>query len=132
MLAKFRKTKKSFWQAVFFPTLTGLLTLLVIGFLIFSSLKINKKRTELIQRIEILKREIQILEEKNKQLRAGISQAETEDYLEEVAKEQLGLKKPGEEVVAFIKEKEEKKEEKEEKSFWNPQSWWEWLKSKVK
>ncbi len=131
MVAKAKKIKSSH-HTLFFLTLIGCLVLLAIGFLIFSNLKISQRRTELITRIEALKKEIQILEEKNQQLQAEISKAGTKNYLEKVAREQFGLKYPGEEVVVITKEKEEKPEIKEEKSFWNPQNWWEWIKSRLR
>lgn len=69
--------------------------------MIFSSLKINKKRGELTDRIGQLQNEIRALEEKNSQLKAGISQTEQEIYWEERAREQ-GYKKPGEEQVVVL------------------------------
>lgn len=50
-------------------------------------------------KIESLKKEIQQREEKNSQLKLGTSQSQSQDYLEKVARENLDLKKPGEEVV---------------------------------
>jgi len=39
-------------------------------------------------------------------LEAGISQGQSETFLEEQAREKLGLKKPGEEVVTVLPPKE--------------------------
>lgn len=117
MITKTKKFKKGTRQTIFFSTLIGFLVLLIVGFLIFSNLKISQRRAELTSRIEALKKEIQTLEEKNQQLRAGISQVETESYLEKEARERLGLKKPGEEVVVVLPPEEEEVK-KEEKSFW--------------
>lgn len=133
MLSKFKKNKKvSFFQDLFFSVFIVIFILLVAGFLIITNWKINKKRAVLTARIESLRKEIQILEEKNKELKEGISQSGSEEYLEKVAREQLGLKAPGEEVFVINKEgKEEQPEIKQnEKNFWNPKGWWEWLKSK--
>lgn len=113
---RFRKRKS--YKDIFFSTILILFVLIVIGFLIFSSIKINQRRGELTSRIETLKKEIQILEQKNLELKTKVSQTETEDYLEKVAKETLGLKKPGEEVVVITQEQEGEKEEIKEKSFW--------------
>lgn len=118
MIAKQKKYKKGSWQTVFFPTLIGVLVLVIIGFLIFSNLKIIQKRAELTAKIEPLKEEIQILEEKIRELRAGITQTETETYWEERVREQ-GYKKPGEETVVVLPPEEENQESLEkEKSFW--------------
>jgi len=125
MLSEFKKNKKrGFWKNVFFLILLGAGTLLVIIFLFFTNWKINQKRAELIPRIEALKKEIQILEKKNQELQAGISQSKTPEKLEEIAREKLGYFQPGEEVMVIKKEAEEEKKVEEEKK-----SWWDWLKS---
>lgn len=118
MLTKRRKKKKSF-QAIFFPILFSLFAIALIAFLIVSNLRISKRRKELISQINALGKEIQILEGKNAQLKAGVTEGLTESYLEKEARERLGLKKPGEEVVAIKKiESEEPKEAEKEKGFW--------------
>jgi len=93
--------------------------LATISFLIFSNLKINKKRVELNVRIENLKKGIKVLEREKQDLSAKIFQVGTEDYLEKEARERFNLKKPGEEVVVILSP-EEGQEEKlgEQKSFW--------------
>ena len=131
MISKSRRIRKgNSHQTIFFLILIGSLLVLVIGFLIFSNLKISQRRTDLTAKIEDFKKEIQILEEKNQELRAGIAQTESESYWEERIREQ-GYKKPGEEQVVVLPSKEGEVK-KEESSFWNPQNWWEWIKSKVR
>ena len=92
MITNLRKSKKKPWPArppkfrrnlggqVFFLIFLVFLAIGVIGFLVFTNWKINQRRAELQQRIEVLKREIQISKEKITSLRAGISQTESEDY----------------------------------------------------
>ena len=99
--------------------------MLVIGFLITTNIKISRRRAELTNRIETLKQEIGILEGKKEELKEKISQAGSEEYLEEVARDQLDMKAPGEEVVVVTK-KEEKKEDEDQEN----RGWWEWIKSK--
>jgi cell division protein FtsB len=78
----------------------------------------DQKRAELLLRLEKLKKEVQTLEERNAQLKVGVSQVTQDEYWEEKIREQ-GYKKPGEEVVVVKPEvKEEEKEEKEQ-SFWD-------------
>lgn len=127
MISKSRRIRKDSHQTIFFSILIGSLLVAVIGFLIFSNLKISQRRAELTTKIEDFKKEIQILEKKNQELRAGITQTESESYWEERIREQ-GYKKPGEEQIVVLPPEEIKKEE--EKSFWNPQNWWQWVKSK--
>ena len=128
MVAKFRKSKKNPYQTLFFSIFLGLLFSVMVGFLVFSNWKITQRRAELTTKIEALKKEIQILEEKNQQLRAGILQIEKESYWEEKIRQE-GYKKPGEEQVVVLPP-EEKELKEEEKNLWNPQNWLEWIKSK--
>lgn len=103
MLAKKRKIKRAGnFQNVFFPILIGIFIFAIAGFLIISNLKINQKRTESINKIEELKKDIRLLEERNEQLKAGIRQTiESDAYWEAKIREQ-GYKKPGEEAVVVL------------------------------
>ena len=127
MIAKFRKKKKrSSWKSIFFSIFFVLLFIFVIGFLFITNWKIKQRRVELTSRIETLKQEVAILEEKNQEIKERISQSGKEEYLEEVARDQLSLKAPGEEVLVVEKESSfvETSEDKEEEK-----SWWEKFKS---
>ena len=127
MIAKFKKNKKikSIKGKVFSVFLIALV-LFIIGFIVITNWKINKRRNELTDKISLLKQEVQKLEEKNKELKEKKLDSESEDYLEKVARDQLDLKKPGEEVIvvqkepAFTKSSSELKKEK---------SWWDRFKS---
>ena len=128
MIAKFRKNKKgSPWKNIFFSIFLGVALILVISFLFYTNWNINQRRTQFTARIATLKEEIQILEQKNQELKEKMSEAGSKEYLEKVARDQLGLKAPGEEVVVVKKEPasaEGSGEAKEEKK-----SWWEKIKS---
>jgi cell division protein FtsL len=96
-----------------------LLLSVVIGFLAYSNWRINKRRTELISKIQYLQQEIQVTEKKNQELKSGISQGSSQSYLEEIARTNLGLKKPGEEVVVVLPPPEKETEtKKEEQGIW--------------
>jgi len=97
--------------------------LVVIIFIFAANWKINQKRKELTARAEELRVQVAALEQRNKELKENISYVGSEDYLEQVAREQLDMKKPGEEVVVIQKE-EEQEQHPEEKM-----SWWEKIKS---
>ena len=97
---------------------------MVVVFLLYTNWKIYQKRIELAAKITNLKQEIALLEQRKKELEEKKSQIKSNEYLEEVAREELGLKKPGEEVVVVQEEKPEQKKEIEEKK-----SWWERIKS---
>ena len=91
----------------------------IVGFLIVSNFRINKKRTELQSQIKNLEGQIKTLEEKKAKLQAGISAGESESFLEKEAREKLGLKKPGEEVVVVMPSKETAGEKTQEnKGLW--------------
>lgn len=97
---KIQKKKKS-KKDIVFQTFFLILTLFFIGFLAFSSFKINKKRAELTEKIKSLKEEIEFLEKEKEQFEAGISQTEKESYWEERVREQ-GYVKEGENPVVII------------------------------
>ena len=127
MIAKFRKKKKrSSWKNILFSMFFIALFIFVIGFLINTNWKIKQRREELSARIANLKQEVAFLEQKNQEIKEGISQSEGEEYLEGVARDKLSLKAPGEEVVVVKKESasaEDSGEAKEEEK-----SWWDWIK----
>ncbi|MFH1401613.1 MAG: septum formation initiator family protein [Parcubacteria group bacterium] len=118
MLAKKGKNKKAF-ETLFISAIFILLFFAVTGFLIFSNWRVNQKRSELNIKIESLRKEIQNLETRRVQLEADISQSQSQEYLEQVARESLDLKKPGEDVVV-VKQSASATEGAavQEKSFW--------------
>jgi len=135
MIANFKKNKRNnSFKTILSAILLGALLLVILGMLIGTNIKIKKRREELALQIEKLENEIQMLGKKNEELKKKISQAGTKDFLEKVAREQFGLKAPGEEVVVISKENEEKKETEasEKRSFWDFRYWWEWLKNKLR
>ena len=134
MITNLRRTKKGALKETFFLLFLLFLVILIIGFLIFTNWKIAQKRAELQKKIETLKKEIKILEEKNASLRAGISQTESEEYqTERLYKEGYFEQGANPVVVLPPKEKEKEKEKtSEEKSPFSPQNWWQWLKNKLR
>ncbi len=119
MIAKNKRIKKDGrFQNIFFSVIIGIFLFGVIGFFVSSNIKINQKRTEMIGRIEELKKEIEVLEKKNEELQSGIIQTGSESYWEEKMREQ-GYKKPGEEAVVVLPPEEQQEESAgEEKNFW--------------
>ncbi len=118
MIAKMKKIKKGSGKNIFSSVLIIISILAVVGFLIFSNLRISQRRAELRSQVEAIEKKIQLLEEKNQELRAGIIKTQSESYWEEKIREQ-GYKKPGEEQVVVLPPEESKeKETKAEKSFW--------------
>ena len=93
MIAKTKRIKKGSVKNIFSSVLIIISILAVVGFLIFSNLKISQKRAELRSQVEAIEKKIQLLEEKNQELRAGVIKTQSESYWEEKIREQ-GYKKP--------------------------------------
>ncbi|MBU4481285.1 septum formation initiator family protein, partial [Patescibacteria group bacterium] len=129
MIAYSKRFKKS--RPRFFALFFGIILLLMLGFLGLSNFKLNKKRAEFNSRLQILAPKIQELKKRNQELEEKISEIPTEDYLEQVAREKMNLKKPGEEVVVIKKEQESPTSTPAEKNNFGPQNWLDWLKSKL-
>lgn len=134
MLANSRRNKKgrASPKKIIISVLLILFSLTVLGYLAFTNLKINQRRAELTARADYLKKEIADLETKKKELTEKIAQGTTLEYMEKVAREQLGYKAPGEEAVVISKENIEPKETTVNQSgnIINIGGWWDWLKSK--
>jgi cell division protein FtsB len=112
---RFKKIKH--WISLIASFSAGVLLVVFISWLIIGNLTMIKRRGDLQERIESLKEEIKELEERKSYFQAQISQIEDEEYLEEVAKNELDLRKEGETVVDFVLEEEpEEEEEKDEDS----------------
>jgi len=114
-----KKIKKgSLLKAIFPSIIIIILILFFAGFLIFSNWRIYQRRTDLTSQIQALEKQVQEVEKRNQELKAGISQLSDKGYLEEMAREKLGLKKPGEEVVVVVPPSESQAKETPQKTFW--------------
>lgn len=129
MVAKNKENKKG--RGLFLFLFAAFLVFIAV-FLMLSNLRVSKERKKLITNLEYLKKEIVFLKGQNEEMERGLSQAQSKEVLEKVARERLNLKAPGEKVVA-VKRPERKEEEagEEEKNMWNPKTWWEWIKEKA-
>lgn len=118
MIAKKKKSKKS-QQSPFFPILFIFLISAFISLLVFYNFKINQRRTKLLSEIRELEKEIQNLEEKNAQLKAGISQVGKESYWEERVREQGFVREGENQVVVLPPESNlEKEQEFQKEGIW--------------
>ena len=118
-MIKKKYKRKSSSRKIFVSLTLGSLLFIIIVFLIISNWRINERRDGLIQRISQLRQEIQVLEERNQQLKAGVSQTLQSDYAEEVLREKGLYKKKGEEMVVILSpEAEEEGKKEEERSIW--------------
>ncbi|MEF8847415.1 MAG: septum formation initiator family protein [Candidatus Paceibacterota bacterium] len=110
------KVKRGFFNGVL-----ALIILVLLGLLGYSNWQIFQRRREVKAELKQLNRKIDALKQEEATIQATLN--EKDDYVvEEIAREQLNLKKPGEKVID-IKRPPQKEEEKEQ------QKWWQkWLK----
>ena len=122
MIAKFKKNKREspIWNILALIVLC-LFVLMVIFSLVKANLLAKERRTELLQRIEVLQEEMEALEEIKKKLETETLNIEDDEYLEKVAREQLGLKLPGEEVVYITREEDDEEQTEEAQEI---RQWW--------
>ena len=131
MIAKFSRFRKKKAGGLFLIILTGFSIAAAVVFLIILNLKINQERAKLQSEIENLAGELQESQSAREELLSKISKAQSEEYLEKVARQDLNLQKEGEKAVAFVmEEKTEEGEEIEEKNFLGEIS--DWLLKKLK
>ena len=136
MIPKNEKNKKKGpGKELIFSVFFAILFIGLVAVLIGANLKINTKRQEMVNRIDELRKEIKDLESKNKELDKEVNASGSPEALEKIAREQLGMKKPGEEVVVINtdSQKEEKKPEEakpEEQKAGVFQSIWKWFTGK--
>lgn len=134
MLAKNKNKRNHLIKEIAFSVFLSVFFIGLISFAIISNLRIGEKRDQYTRQIEELQRQIREAEERKKELEKNVSSADSQEYLEEVARKNYGLKKPGEEVVVISKEEEEKEVKKEEQeseeNIWDPKTWWEWISGK--
>ncbi len=71
----------------------------------------RQQSDQMVQRIEEL-------QQKKKELEAQLAEMQTKESVERQAKERLNLKKPGEEVVVVVPQKEEKKPQEKSPTLW--------------
>lgn len=121
MITKKAKNGKS-WKNKISGFILLFIIIIFIGFFSYVNWKINKRRSDLLEKISSLEQELQELENKNQELKQKQAEAGTGDYIEKVARDQLELKKPGEEVVVIQKEPasaESSGEAEENKTWWD-------------
>jgi len=91
--------------------------LIIAGFLIFSNWKISQRKREMLERIQLLKQDIESLNFKKQNLEQGILESEDEGYLE-ARMRGLGYQKPGETVVVIKKDQQAGPEEIGSQNLW--------------
>ncbi len=125
MIADFKKKQKSGALKKIGIFLIGICIAMVAVFLVMANVNMYKKRQELNAQVRALQNKIAETKSKNLELQRGISEADNDQYLEKVAREELDMQKPGEKVFSFIKPQTQNTPSNEEqKSIW--QKWLSW------
>lgn len=124
MRKNLKKVKRRSLKNLIISFFLGVFALFVIALLISTNWKIYQKKAGLKAKVAELQKETAILEKRNLDLSRDLSYIESEEYLERVAREQLDLKKSGEDVIVIQKQDNLEKNNIEES-----ESWWERLKS---
>lgn len=133
MISNFdKKQKRVIFKRNFYFIVAGILFLVASILLIFADIKIYKEKQKLNAQLEGYKKQIQEIEDRNKALKEGIAEANNNNYIEKVAREELDLQKQGENVVTFIMPPQQLKEKKVNSNFWT--GWisgiFEWIRNK--
>lgn len=122
MVAKIKRNRKPKKKKTLKPFVFYIIFIIIFfalaAFFISTNWKIYQRRAELNNKITELEKELEDLEIKNKDFKENINYIQSQDYLEQAAREELDMKKPGEEVVVIQREEKEKEEEPESKNWW--------------
>lgn len=102
---------------VFFQVAFSILTIFLVGFLLVSNVKIEKRRSEMSVRIDSLKKEIQTLQQKKDELESNLSQTGKESYWEEKIREEGYVKEGENPVVVMPPEKNQTGSEQKQEGF---------------
>lgn len=79
-----------------FKNIVMVLAVLYVGYIVFSTqISMNKIKTE----VKVRQQELEKVKEKNQKLQDEVNMSKTEAYYEKLARERLGLVKPGEAPV---------------------------------
>lgn len=122
------KKKSQSWFKVF---IFFILVLSLTAFLTYPAYRDWQKQRKLRDKLE---RELRAIVERNKEIEREIRRLRSESYIEEIARRDFGLVKPGEKAYILI-EPQTQEETTESKPLKREKSWWEefidWLKREV-
>lgn len=134
MIPKFKKIgKRSKFRTILFSILLLLFVFGTTAFLIFKNVEISKQKNKLGLQVSNLQKDIESLEKRGGILEQGISQVGNDEYVEKIAREELGLKKQDENVVGFILPQDQQNPGQNgqvKNSLWDFNKIWQWIKSK--
>jgi cell division protein FtsB len=105
-----------------------LAALIAICYLLFVVGKTLYQSYQVHHDLELMAAEIADLKESNKKLEADILYYQSDSYKERIARERLGLQKPGEKVMVILPEQKQNIKEKDPyNKLSNPEKWWQFF-----
>ncbi len=99
-----KKKRKNSLRSKLAAALLGMGVLALIAFLAMCNWQIYQNRAKINAEIEKKREQLQVLQEQRETLKAGLRAASGESFQEEKMREQ-GYKKPGEEVIAILRDR---------------------------
>ncbi len=127
-MKKMTRKKKTPSKFSFFPFVATIFLIFAIAVLAVSNVRIYERRANLQNYINEKEEELRVLKERiNETQESGPDGPDDDFMIEKMAREQLLLKRPGEEVIfiTFPETETGEEVEKEEKEsiWWNPLTW---------
>ncbi len=117
MIAKKNKKVKTFIAEFKRRVIFGILLFSVI-FLLYTNIKIMEERKRAEKELEKIEVQIETKEKEKDRYNFELGKSDTEEYLEEIAREELGLQKEGEQIIIIKKQGDtESTEQIENRSF---------------
>lgn len=135
MLAK--KYKKVKWGIHFNKRKISIVFWSIFGFwfvffLLYSNIKMLQKRTELDKNLKTLDSTVESLTKEKDSLNFSLGETSSSEYIEQVAREDLGMQKPGEQVVIIKKESSVIKSDDSNKALQIISEFVDWIKNLFK
>lgn len=106
MIAKNNKKVKGIFNDLKRKVILGGLIFLVV-FMLYTNIKIIEERKRAEKELIKIEEQIQDKQKEKDKYNFELGKSNTEEYLERVAREELGLQKPGEQVIIIKKQEEE-------------------------
>lgn len=107
MIAKNSKKVKGIINDLKRKAILGGLIVLVV-FMLYTNIKIMEERKRAEKELDKIEAQIEEKQKEKDRYNFQLGKSDTEGYLEKVAREELGLQKPGEQIVIIKKQEEEK------------------------
>jgi len=135
MVSDFNKkgNREFFNNELLFKTV-GIAFLIFIVFMIFSDIKIYRKKQTLTAEINTYKKQVENIKNSSKNLKDEIANANNPDYLEKIGYEQFAVTKPGETEYMFVRSpKKADTASKTQNSSWSAwlSSSWQWMLKQI-